>query len=96
MLYALSLYQIISCSISLVFFVFEVFFWQVRFFGLLSYLLSAILLGLAIYVVYVNAEFISKRKLTPRLKNANRWFNILQVGHLSLLGATRTALWGRH
>lgn len=94
MLYNLSLYQIISCSLSVIFFFFEVIFWQVSFFGLLSYLLSAILLGLTIYVLYINTEFIKRRKLTRRFKMVNQWFNFLQVGHLSLLGVTFYCLVG--
>jgi hypothetical protein len=94
MLYSLAIYQIISCSFSLIFFVFEVLNLRLRFFGLLSYLSSAILLGITGYVLYVNTEFISKRKLTRRFKLANQWFNISQVAHLSLLGVTLYCLVG--
>jgi len=88
MLYRLSLYQIISCCLSLILFVVEFLYPHAGTLGLSSYFLSAILLGLTLYVIYVNTEFISKRKLKLRFRMVNQWFNILQVCHLSLFGVT--------
>jgi uncharacterized membrane protein len=86
MLYALSLYQVISCGIGLIVFIFSFLSPQSNVGGLFAYLLAAILLGIVIYVIYINTEYIRNRKITKRFKTVNQWFNFLQLFHLSLLG----------
>jgi hypothetical protein len=86
MLYALSLYQVISIGVSLIVFIISFLSPQSNFTGLFAYLLAAILLGIVIYVLYINTEFIRCRKITRQFKTVNQWFNFLQLFHLSLLG----------
>jgi len=88
MLYALSLYQVISCGIGLIVFISSFLSPQSNVDGLFAYLLAAILLGIMIYVIYINTEFIRSRKLTKQFKRVNQWFNFLQLFHLSLIGVT--------
>ena len=61
---------------------------QSNFTGLFGYFLAAILLGIVIYVMYINTEFIRSRKITKRFKAVNQWFSFLQLFHLSLIGVT--------
>jgi hypothetical protein len=86
MLYSLSLYQVVSCGISLIVCILSFLSPQSNFTGLFGYLLAAILLGIVIYVIYINTEFIRSRKITKRFKTVNQWFNFLQLFHLSLIG----------
>ena len=78
MLYALSLYQVISCGIGLIVFISSFLSPQSNVGGLFAYLLAAIFLGIMIYVIYINTEFIRSRKITKRFKTVNQWFSFLQ------------------
>ncbi|HTR28628.1 MAG TPA: hypothetical protein VMH27_05130 [Puia sp.] len=88
MLYSLCIYQIITCSIGLIIFIFALLTQRFANAGLLTYFLAAILLGITVYILYLNTEYIQKRKLTKRLQSANEWFNFIQLFHLSLFGVT--------
>lgn len=89
MLYALAIYQVISCSLSLLSLLyFTIVSGQLQFLGLFSYIVCALLMGLTIYVLYINAEYITNRKVTERFKSSNQWFNFVQLLQLSLLGVT--------
>lgn len=87
MLSALSIYQIISCAASIILFAGTLLFSKGRFFsGPLAYLAFAIVLAVNVYVIYINAEYLTKPKQTVRFRAVNRWFNFLQIFHLSLFG----------
>lgn len=89
MLYRLALYQVVSCSISLLSLLYFVVIAQAfRLPNPFSYILCAVLLALTIFVLYLNTEYVTKRKITPRFKWVNQWFNIVQLLNFSLVGVT--------
>lgn len=85
--YILSIYQSVSCAISL--FVYSIVFWHfwVQTGEPLVFLfISIILFSFVGYVGYINLIFVLKRKTSRHFLRLNQVFNILQIFHLSIFG----------
>lgn len=85
--FILSLYQTISCLISI--FMYLITFWNIWVQAgepFIFFFISLILLYYVGYIGYINLLFVLKSKVSRNFLRFNQLFNVLQIFHFSILG----------
>ena len=86
MLVVYSIYQVVSCSISSIMFLYALFNVPQQNLNLLICFFSILILVLTAYVIYINAIYLLKRKTSNKFIEINKWMNFIQLFQLSIFG----------
>jgi hypothetical protein len=86
MLIVYSIYQVVSCFISSILFLYALFSVPRQNLNPLIYFFSILILALVAYVIYINIVYVLKRETTKRFIVINRYMNFFQLFHLSVFG----------
>ena len=86
MLIAYSIFQVVSCVISSIMFLYALFSVPKQNLNPAIYFFSILILALIVYVIYINIVYVFKREKSKTFIELNRWVNFFQLFHLSIFG----------